>query len=278
MGHYLTGMQGRRDDGAPGTAAVPGGIDPYRHPLVIHTYPNNQDQVYRPLLGHASPLTGASLQNGWSQTHRRTLQWIRESAAAGKPWVAANDEQGPASIGVPPDAGYRDFDGVAVDGNHRYTAHDVRKATLWGNLMAGGAGVEYYFGYKMLENDLVCEDFRSRDRSWDACRIALAFFHDERIPFWEMANVNGLVGNPDNDNARYCLAKPGELYLVYLAEGGSTGLDLSGAGANTSFTVQWFNPREGGAPTNAGTVHGGAKRPLKAPDAANDWLAVVRRR
>ncbi len=27
--------------------------------------------------------------------------------------------------------------------------HDVRKLCLWGNLMAGGAGVEYYFGYKL---------------------------------------------------------------------------------------------------------------------------------
>ena len=33
--------------------------------------------------------------------------------------------------------------------------------------MAGGAGVEYYFGYSLPENDLLCEDFRSRDRSWD---------------------------------------------------------------------------------------------------------------
>ena len=48
-----------------------------------------------------------------------------------------------------------------------YTAHDIRKYTLWGTLMAGGVGVEYCFGYALPRNDLVCEDLRSRDKSWD---------------------------------------------------------------------------------------------------------------
>ena len=101
--------------------------------------------------------------------------------------------------------------------------------------MAGGAGVEYYFGYKVPENDLVCEDFRSRDRSWDYCRIAIDFFQNESIPFWDMNNADHLIGNPENNNSRYCLAKENEVYLVYLPTGGSTELDLSEA--KGSFTV-----------------------------------------
>jgi hypothetical protein len=50
--------------------------------------------------------------------------------------------------------------------------------------MAGGAGVEYYFGYKLPQNDLACEDWRSRDKSWDFRRIALEFFPANKIPFW----------------------------------------------------------------------------------------------
>jgi hypothetical protein len=42
--------------------------------------------------------------------------------------------------------------------------------------MAGGAGVEYYFGYLLPENDLACEDFRSRHLSWQFCRIALKVY------------------------------------------------------------------------------------------------------
>lgn len=45
------------------------------------------------------------------------------------------------------------------------TIHDVRKSVLWGVTMGGGAGIEYYFGYKLPENDLVAEDWRSRDQS-----------------------------------------------------------------------------------------------------------------
>ena len=129
-------------------------LDPYRHPIVIHTYPDWQDRVYTPLLGEKSQLTGASLQNNWNQTHTRTLKWVTESAAAGKPWVVANDEQGGADTGVPPDPGYEGYDGKKKAGKAVQTVDDIRKATLWGNLMAGGGGVEYYFGYQLPQNDV----------------------------------------------------------------------------------------------------------------------------
>ena len=158
-------------------------LDPYHHHIVIHTFPQDQERVYTALLGSKSLLTGASLQNGWSQTHKQTVKWVRESAAAGKPWVVANDEQGGADTGVPPDPGYQGYNGKTKDGKSVQTVDDIRKMSLWGNLMAGGAGVEYYFGYQLPQSDLVCEDFRSRDKSWDYARYALEFFRDYRIPF-----------------------------------------------------------------------------------------------
>ena len=129
------------------------------------------------------------------------------------------------------------------------------------------------------QNDLVCEDFRSRDQSWDYCRIALEFFRNQRIPFWEMKNANALVGNARNDNSKFCLAQTGQLYLVYVPNGGSTELDLNGA--DGAFMVKWFNPRTGGA-LQDGTVKsakGGGKVALGEPPAAprEDWLVVVRR-
>ncbi|MEJ7680681.1 MAG: DUF5060 domain-containing protein [Segetibacter sp.] len=36
--------------------------DPYKHNIVIHTYPGKQEEVYRPLLGTASNFTGVSIQ------------------------------------------------------------------------------------------------------------------------------------------------------------------------------------------------------------------------
>jgi hypothetical protein len=47
-------------------------VDPYHHPIVIHTFPDEQERVYQPLLGDQSLLTGASLQNSWIDAHRRT--------------------------------------------------------------------------------------------------------------------------------------------------------------------------------------------------------------
>jgi len=211
--------------------------------------------------------------------HQRTLKWVTESQKAGRPWVVANDEQGPASLGVPPDPGYEGFDGKAKEDRGEYDLNDIRKHTLWGNLMAGGAGVEYYFGYQLPQNDLVAEDFRSRDQSWDYCRIALDFFHNEKIPFAEMSNADALIGNPGNTNEKYCFAKRGEIYLVYLCYGGSSNLDLSNVDGR--FSVKWFNPREGGRLANGSVrrVSGGQVVSLGQPpgEVDQDWLVVVRR-
>ena len=255
--------------------------DPYGgHHIVVHTFPNEQEKVYPALLGSRSPFTGASLQMAWNAVHERTVRWVLASSQAKKPWVVANDEQGPAGLGVPPDPGYSGFAGKDAQGRDvGYTLHDIRKYTLWGNLMAGGAGTEYYFGYGLPDNDLIAENFRSRDKSWDYGRIAIDFFHSQKIPFWEMTNADDLVGNEKHDNSRYCFAKPNEVYLVYLPSGGTTTLDLSKA--TGQFSVDWFDPRNGGAlkKGSVAVVKGDAPAALGLPpDTPNeDWLAVVRR-
>jgi hypothetical protein len=255
-------------------------VDPYGHNIVVHTYPGAQDNVYRPLLGKKSALTGTSLQNSHiKDTHIQTLKWVRESAKAGKPWIVAFDESGSAAHGQPPDLGYRGFNGKDSGGKMAYTQHEVRKQTLWGTLMAGGAGVEYYFGYKFAENDLICQDWRSRDRSWNYCRIAIEFFQGQKIPFWEMTNANALIDNASNDNSKYCLAKKGVVYVVYLANGGTTTLDLSDQSG--SYQIRWFNPREGSAPETGTvrTINGGSKPGIgRAPNNQNkDWVVLIRR-
>jgi len=248
--------------------------DPYHHHVVIHNGMKFDD-----ILGPKARYTGVSLQCSWSATHQQTLEWLNKSRAAGKPWAVANDEQNPADMGVPPDPGYQGHSGEGIQGGKPYTMHDVRKSTLWGTLLAGGWGVEYYFGYKLSQNDLECQDYRSRDRTWDYGRIALEFFKSNQIPFWEMKNADELVGNPKNDNSKYCFTKPGELYLVFLRDGGSTDLDLSSL--NGEFAVKWFNPRTGGALADGSvkSVKGGGKVMLGQPpaDADEDWLIVVRK-
>ena len=255
-------------------------LDPYGNHIVVHTFPDKQEEVYKPLLGRADVLTGVSLQNSWNVAHVRTWTWVHRSRESGHAWVVGHDEQNPAELGVPPDAGYQGFDGAAKpEKGNAYTRHDIRRLCLWGTLMAGGEGVEYYFGYKLPHNDLNAEDFRSRAAAWADARRARRFFEDNAIPFWAMDNVDELVGNPERKNTVYCLAQPGQVYVVYLPNGGTVELDLSAVQGR--FEVRWFDPRTDGpiAGIPAGSVQGGAKVKLGPPPATpnEDWVVWLRR-
>lgn len=252
--------------------------DPYNHLIVIHTFPRQQDLIYTHMLRHGVQLTGASVQTEWNHVHADTLKWIQASAAAGANWVVANDEQGPADFGVPPDPGYEGFDGVASWHNGDYDLHDIRKQTLWGNLMAGGAGVEYYFGYRLPENDLRCEDFRAREQSWHYGRIAIDFFKQQNLPLAEMSSADNLVA--DSPLPAYAFAKPGDNYVLYSLGGGAITLDLSDDAG--TFDVQWFNPRTGDYPETIEhrPITGGDVIQLTSPVSAtedDDWVALLRR-
>jgi len=255
-------------------------IDPYDHHIVIHTYPDWQDRVYNRLLGDSSLLSGISLQNNWLTIHQRILHWLNQSEKAGKIWVIANDEQNPHYTGAPPDPGYGSFGGTAQpeSGSAPYSMHDIRKYTLWGALLAGGAGVEYYFGYTLPQNDLGCEDWRSRDKSWNYCRIALDFFHDNHIPFWEMKNMDNLTGNLNNDNSKYCFSNPGKVYVIYLPNGGTTDLNLGNK--KGTYDISWYDPRQGGAlqKGSMSEATGTGKISLGSPpsDISSDWVILVR--
>jgi hypothetical protein len=231
-------------------------VDPYDHPVVVHTYPGQYDTVYGPLLGHAS-LEGPSLQMGSrSATHAETVKWVTQSASNGRRWVVCLDEIGPANEGVKPDAD---------DFNH----DSVRKDALWGNLMGGGAGAEWYFGYSFAHDDLDCEDWRSRDNMWNLTRIALDFFR-QQLPFQDMTPNDGLV------TTGWCLNKGGEVYAVYLPNGGSANLSV-GSG---TYSVKWYNPRAGGALQNGSvtSVSGPASVSLgSAPSStSSDWAVLVK--
>jgi hypothetical protein len=260
--------------------------DPYGHNIVLHTYPNQQDSVYRPFLGDPDVLTGLSIQNSdVSDTHSEAVKWVTQSEDSGHPWVVAHDESGNAQTGTPPDPDYPGYTEAAEanaksdDPKKLPTIDEIRSEVLWGNLMGGGAGVEYYFGYRMPQNDLGAEDWRSREKTWDYSRIALEFFNHHAIPFWDMANADDLVGNNSHDNSVYCLARPGEIYIVYLPKAGTIGLNLEGI--EGKFNVQWFNPREGGKlePGSVQNIEGGSLADLGQPPVndGKDWTILVKK-
>jgi len=148
-------------------------LDAYSNHLVMHTFPNKDDR-YNDFIGNQSPLTGASLQLSnpdFKDVNPRVLKWREKSNATGRKWALSVDEPGKANIALLPDK---------EDPEHNF----ARGNALWGTLLAGGFGVEWYFGYASPNSDLTCEDFRSRDLFWDQNKHALHFFENE-IPFWD---------------------------------------------------------------------------------------------
>ncbi|RKY08036.1 MAG: DUF5060 domain-containing protein [Planctomycetota bacterium] len=232
-------------------------LDPYDHPVVLHTSPGKQHKVYEPLLGFGY-IEGASLQT--IDTHSQTITWIDRSAEKGRPWVVCLDEIARANVGVKPDSQDPRHDGP-------------RKEHLWANLMAGGAGVEWYFGYDYPHNDLNCEDWRSRQSMWDLTCYAVEFFH-KYLPFAEMTSADNLTSSDNN----YCFAKPGRIYAVYLPQGRTTELDL--ADSTAAFTVKWYNPRQGGKLLEGSvkTLSGPGVHSIGQPpfEQNNDWVALIR--
>lgn len=258
--------------------------DPYQHPVVIHN-----GLPFDDLLGPEIGLTGISVQIGSNETNEVVQRWRMLSQAAGQPWIIANDEQGPANFALPPDD---------IDPDHNLS----RTGSLWGALLGGAWGNEWYFGYKNPHSDLTCEDWRTRDLFWDQARHALEFFSQNNIPFWQMNPANELLSHGDG----YCLALPGETYVVFLKTGstrtvlnlGSAGGLFTGLGKERfigTYDISWYDPRNGGelrngsisSITNAGNSadpgdgnKSSARQYLGKPpsDPEHDWVILIRKK
>ncbi len=230
--------------------------DPYRHLQVIHNGASHYD-----LLGLASCLTGFSRQTSPEAIFGDTLDYLRRSDNAGVPWVVAYDEQNPANDGI-----VTDLEDFHHDG--------MRGLVIWSHLLAGGAGIETYFGYSHPHNDLDCQDFRSRENWWRQCRHALDFFRENAVPFQSMTNRDALLTAP---GGAHCFALAGAVYVVYLPTNTVASLDLTSA--DGPFSVRWFDPRAGGSMQTGAVaqVAGGSKASLGRPPltSTRDWVALV---
>ncbi|MEN8201839.1 MAG: DUF5060 domain-containing protein [Bacteroidota bacterium] len=235
-------------------------VNPYPCNVVLHTHSNDekQDEYLNPMLGYED-LDGPSMQVGNPlRVHERVRKWIEESEKAGKRWMVSLDEIGPAWKGAMPDS---------HDANH----DTIRANCLWGTLLAGGSGVEWYFGYRFPHNDLECEDFRSRANWWKQSAIATQFVNE--FPLEDMRCMDELVQH----KGTYCLAKPGEIYMVYLPAGSkNVHLRLE---SGTKLSVRWFDPRNGSEALegSVASISGAGIRSLGNPpsDPEKDWVVIV---
>ncbi len=238
--------------------------DPYNHTVLLHSHaaPDDIEWTFSPLLGF-KPLDGMSLQiDEASHVYEATKEWHKRSEDEGHQWLITLDEIGPWYNGALPDD---------VDPDH----DNLRRHVLWGHLLAGGAGVEWFFGGKYHSNDVSTEDWRTRDNLWKQTNIALNFFEDY-LPYWKMGSCGNAMGRVDV----YCLGIEGEIYAFYQPGRGSQMLTLPDSDAG--YSVSWFDPKIGGElqTGSVDTLSGGSNRFVGFPPNADtqDWVLLVRKK
>ncbi len=240
-------------------------MDPNGHAVTVHTHNTRSLRSYTGIIGSEN-FQATSIQGRMEDSNRETALLRARSAASHQPWAIFHDEQTPSSVGVMPDA--------------EDPLHDKpRKHALWGNLMAGGSGVEWYFGYAYDHMDLNCEDWRSRDVMWNQTRHALEFFQ-KHLPFWQMWSANDLV---DDDDA-YVFANEGEIYAVYLPDGDRTRVTIAAG----EYSLEWYDPRNGGELQTGNDKTVTVSEAKMRDDAGvqitpphhpgKDWVALLKRR
>ncbi|MFK7932570.1 MAG: DUF5060 domain-containing protein [Saprospiraceae bacterium] len=240
--------------------------DPYHHPVIIHTQPYDplRSDILDSLLGYQY-LDGISLQQDKREHASEVVQnWREKSAAANQKWLVTMDEIGKWHTGALTDT---------ADVNHP----TLMRYALWGTLLSGGAGVEWYFGGRHVHNDLTSEDWRQRDQLWEITNHAKTFFEDY-LPYWKMQPATELV----QADSAYCMQLPNEIYAIYAPDFESIKLNLSAT--SDTLHVQWFDPLNGGE-LKTGIVEkvvGGDWRNLGMPPATEekgkkDWVILVRK-
>ena len=238
-------------------------IDPYVHPIAAHCA-DSLTALYTPLLGNVN-FEMATIQtttnhynaSGADILHTQMVDWRAQSAAAGRPWIVTNDEQGGWQTGLPTDAS---------DPWHP----EYRRRALWGALMAGG-GIAYYWN-----GDVTTENLRPFEQMWQLTALAERCFQ-AYLPFEDMVNADSLT----TSSSDYVLAQVGDIYAIYLPNGGSTNLNLSGVSG--TFDVQWFNPRNVNNTSlnletgSVSSVTGGGSVSIGNPPSSSseDWLVIV---
>lgn len=235
----------------------------YNDHISVHNGPGGVfDDIFPQLIGYRD-YTGPSLQTylikpkskpQMLSNHDEVRKWYDLSAASGHKWVVSVDE---------PWFGKKSPESLA---------DVIRKEVVWGAILAGGH-MEFYTG----NDDVKHIDYSTYEDCWKAMGIAAKFMNSNLAT--EVVNMipnDNLAMGEEN----WALANEGQTYLVYLKNGGEGTVDLSGAHGR-DFSVQWFNPRTGGALMTGtpGTVTGGAKNVSLGypPDSlGQDWVILLK--
>ncbi|MEO9891663.1 DUF5060 domain-containing protein [Aurantibacter sp.] len=240
-------------------------IDPFDHPVLLHTHSHEpaRGDILDSIVGFKD-LDGISLQVDKREGVAEVVtEWKQKAHEAGHDWMITMDEIGMWHTGARSDS---------LDGNH----DSLRRYVLWGSLLSGAAGVEWYFGANNKYHDLNTEDWRTRDRLWEITDIGLNFFNNH-IPYWEMTPEPTLI----NSKEAYCLKKSGEFYAVYIPDSEEYTINLTGV--EGVFSIKWYDPLNGGdfqKGSVASMVAGSEQSMGSPPDTGNsqDWIVLIEKK
>jgi len=211
-------------------------MDPYDHPRGIHNVNHPNDQyVDAPQVDFTSIQTGSPGRHSGATMHNKlSIAWINRCKSRQKRVLMVGFDEG---------------------------RPEEDRRSWWSAYLGGGVWEAHVLG----PYDRPMSAWES---VWTELGGARAFM--ESLPFWEMT--------PDNDPVKsgtaFCLAKPGEVYALYLPQGGSVTVELT---PGENFESAWWKATNGTTAQfqHASRIHGG-RRELTAPG-AGDWaLRIVK--
>ena len=244
-------------------------IDPYDHPITVHSAGNPLEALRFTFGDPLFSLT--SIQLGQNKIDSLTEQFRAATAQAGRPLPVSMDE---FTLDKGQEHGW-----IPVDDAGRW-----RVEKLWPTYLSGG-NIEFILG-----NLLVTDSFKTpeREKLWVYVLHARRFL--EALPFWEMGPADQLVTGAasiavtqNRGRTTYSLGaqvfyKPREVFAVYLpkAVDGAT-LDLSGAKGR--FWQRWYNPRTDEFEGPAVDVRATSPVLLGNPprETGEDWAVLIER-
>lgn len=210
-------------------------LDPYDHPRGIHNVNTPTDAyIDAPQIDFTSIQTGSPGGRGpGALSHnQRAIDWIERCRARGRRVLMVGFDEG---------------------------RPEQDRRAWWSACLGSGVWEAH-----------VLPPYDRPMSAWEAVWTELggtrAFM--ESLPFWEMEPANEIV----QSGRAFCLAKRGEVYALYLPEGGKVVVDLP---ADQEYAVGWWNPDQGrsGKLTPESRTSGG-RQTLAAP-AAGDWAVRI---
>jgi hypothetical protein len=165
--------------------------------------------------------------------------------------------------------GYEDHYPMWAEANS--DSADVLRRTAWDIVMAGGYQTT---GETCRRGTNIYPDTGGgwmNGRGDDTMTMLVGYAHMvdffTSFEWWKTEPHDELV-----DNDAYCLAKPGELYVIYLPHGGNVGVKLESG----KYDAVWFSALSGER-IALPEIQGGFWRSPDAPD-RHDWALLLRRK